>query len=325
MLYLTTRDKSDAFTAHRVLRENRGQDGGFYLPFRMPSFSQEELLTLKEKSFGQCMADMLNLFFSCHMTGWDVEFSIGRYPVKLAGVNQRVVAVQLWNNQASDFQKLERTLTDKLCGDVGNAPSWVTISIRIAALFGAYGELLRTGQVQPEMAFDVAVPTGDFSWAMAVWYARQMGLPVANIICGCYQNSAVWELLHLGEARTDELPEELERLVFGTLGIEEVKRYCGQTGTYRLLPADLERIRKGLFAAVVSQERVDAAIPSVYRTGGYILGPSGALAYSALQDYRARSGESRLAILLEDRSPLLDSKTVARAMGITEQELKQKI
>ena len=175
------------------------------------------------------------------------------------------------------------------------------------------------------MAFDVAVPTGDFSWAMAVRYARQMGLPVANIICGCYQNSAVWELLHLGEARTDELPEELERLVFGTLGIEEVKRYCGQTGTYRLLPADLERIRKGLFAAVVSQERVDAAIPSVYRTGGYILGPSGALAYSALQDYRARSGESRLAILLEDRSPLLDSKTVARAMGITEQELKQKI
>ena len=123
MLYLTTRDKSDAFTAHRVLRENRGQDGGFYLPFRMPSFSQEELLTLKEKSFGQCMADMLNLFFSCRMTGWDVEFSIGRYPVKLAGVNQRVVAVQLWNNQASDFQKLERTLTDKLCGDVGNAPS----------------------------------------------------------------------------------------------------------------------------------------------------------------------------------------------------------
>ena len=94
---------------------------------------------------------------------------------------------------------------------------------------------------------------------MAVWYARQMGLPVANIICGCYQNSSVWELLHLGEAHTDELPEELERLVFGTLGIEEVKRYCGQTGTYRLLTADLERLRKGLFAAVVSQERVDAA------------------------------------------------------------------
>ena len=325
MLYVTTRDKSDAFTAHRVLGESRGPDGGFYLPFRMPSFSQEELLMLKEKSFGQCVADMLNLFFSCRMTSWDVEFSIGRYPVKMASVNQRVVAVQLWNNQASDFQKLERTLADKLCGDGSKAPSWITISIRIAALFGAYGEMLRTGHVQPEKAFDAAVSTGDFSWVMAVWYARRMGLPVANIICGCYQNGAVWELLHLGEARIDELPEELERLVFGTLGIEEVKRYCAQTGIYRLLPSDLERLRKGLFGAVVSQERVDAAIPSVYRTGGYILGPCGALAYSALQDYRARSGESRLAILLEDRSPLLDSKTVARAMGITEQELKQKI
>ena len=325
MLYVTTRDKSDAFTAYRVLRESRGTDGGFYLPFRMPSFSQEELSSLKEKSFGQCMADMLNLFFSSRMTSWDVEFSIGRYPMKLAGVNQRLLAVQFWNNQSLDFQKLERTLADKLCGDGAAAPSWVTISIRIAALFGAYGEMLRGGHVQAEQVFDAAVPTGNFSWVMAVWYARQMGLPVANIICGCYQNGSVWELLHLGEARAEELPEELERLVFGTLGIEEVKRYCEQTGTYRLLPADLERLRKGLFAAVVSQERVDAAIPSVYRTGGYILGPRGALAYSALQDYRARSGESRLAVLLEDRSPVLDGKYIAQAVGITEQELKDKI
>ena len=53
MLYLTTRDKFDTHTAYRALREDRAPNGGFYLPFRMPVFSAEELAQLKNKSFGQ--------------------------------------------------------------------------------------------------------------------------------------------------------------------------------------------------------------------------------------------------------------------------------
>ena len=51
MLYVTTRNNRDAYTAQRVLRENRGPDGGLYVPFREPVFSREEIDALKEKSF----------------------------------------------------------------------------------------------------------------------------------------------------------------------------------------------------------------------------------------------------------------------------------
>ena len=64
MLYVTTRNNRDAYTAQRVLRENRGPDGGLYVPFREPVFSREEIDDLKEKSFHQCVAEVLNRLFN---------------------------------------------------------------------------------------------------------------------------------------------------------------------------------------------------------------------------------------------------------------------
>ena len=84
MLYVTTREKYDAFTAPRTLAGDCGPDGGRFLPFQIPVFSTEEIYALKEKSFGQCVSEMLNRFFSTRLTPWDVEFSVGRHPVKIA-------------------------------------------------------------------------------------------------------------------------------------------------------------------------------------------------------------------------------------------------
>ena len=41
MLYVTTRNNRDAYTARRALTENRGPDGGFFVPFREPVFTPE--------------------------------------------------------------------------------------------------------------------------------------------------------------------------------------------------------------------------------------------------------------------------------------------
>lgn len=343
MLYITTRDKFDTFTEAHALRKSRAANGGLFLPFRMPAFSNEEIGALKNKSFGQTVAETLNAFFFCGMTGWDVEFAIGRYPAKLTGMNHRIWIAELWHNQSWEYAKLERSLSERICPDnMGREiPSWVRIAIRIAVLFAVYGEMLRADSGLAGKTFDAAVPTGDFSAAMALWYARSMGLPVGNIVCGCNENSAVWDLLHIGEFRTDTpvettttkeadiaVPEELERLIHATLGIPETQRYCeicGRGDIYSPRAGMLEPLRKGMFSAVVSQTRLEGLIPSVYHTSGCILSPYTALAYGALQDYRAKTGESRTALLLADKNPVCDGKLVASAMGISEGELKTKL
>jgi len=341
MLYVTTREKYDAQTVTRALMDDRGSDGGLYVPFQMPQFTAQEVAAFADKSFGQCVADVLNLFFSCRLTGYDVDFCVGRMPFKLSGMNHRIVIAEVWRNLDNNYERTERDLAAKICDNLGcqvKLTSWLRIAIRIAVFFGIFAQLRRMNAVSAQQPIDVAVPAGDFSVPMSVWYARQMGLPIANIICSCNENSGVWELLHLGELHTDgsvtvtttpladiAVPTEVERLIHMTIGTEEAQRFA-QTAekrrTYRPQQDLLGNLNKGMFSAVVSRSRLDALIPSVYRTNSYILGPYTALAYGGLMDYRAKTGESRNALLLAERSPICDANVTADAMRLTPAQLQ---
>ena len=330
MLYITTRSKHDAHTAHRTICSDLAPDGGMYVPFKMASMDRKQLMELAQMGFSQCVAETLNRFFGCNLSGWDVEFSVGRYPAKLVDVNPKVIAAQTWHNQIHDYVFTERMLAMRICGEdlPATGPSnWVKIAIRIAFLTAIFAELIRKGLTDPEHPMDVAVPAGDFSVPMSVWYAKQMGLPIANIICGCDDDGSVWDLLHLGAVKTTkDMPAHLERLICGALGHDEAFRFsqaCELDEEYSLLPMNAEKLRKGMFAAVVSSTRLSGTIHSLYRTNDYVLGPAAALAYSGLLDYRAKTGENRQALLLAERSPICDREFVAKAMNITELQLKE--
>lgn len=306
MLYVTTREKYDAFTPIRSLQTDHGPDGGRYFPYKMPSLTAQEVSALKEKSFGQTVADVLNLFFDCSLTSWDVEFVIGRYPVKVQPISQKILVAELWRNLEGSYEKLEKQLAERIrSGFSGQTrlTSWLRIAIRIAMLTALTGELQRQGITDP---LDISVAEGDFTQVMALWYARQMGLPISNIICGCGDGSSAWELIHNGSLRDPAAMPELERLVRGTLGVDEAQRYGKAAisgASFALLPNDLARLRSGLFAAVISAERKNAAVPNVKNTVGYRIDDTVAVAYSALLDYRAKTGESRAALLLAERDP----------------------
>lgn len=344
MLYVTTREKHDAYTATKALKEDRGPDGGLYLPFNLPRLDTAQLAALGAEGFGATAAQILNLFFSCRLTGWEVEMCVGKRPVCIAALNPKTFAAETYHNIEWDYQHLENALFRLVSQRMelsGRCTSWFRIAIRIAVVFALYGEMLKTGTLEAGQSFDASVPTGDFTAPMALWYAREMGLPVANIICACNENNAVWDLIHLGQLRTDTpavktatplvdvgVPDELERLIFGVFGIDEVRRYsqiAAMGGQYLLTPEALDKLRKGLFAAVVSSDRVSSLMPSAYSTWGYIMGPYTVLAYGALMDYRAKTGESRPAVFLADRCAVCDGAFVSDALNITEAELKEQI
>ncbi len=331
MLYVTTRNKFDTYTVHRANQSDRGPDGGLYLPFRFPEVDAEMLTALKDQSFGQRVAKVLNLFFGVQLTGWDVELCAGKNPVKLVSMGNRMLVAETWHNHDWDFSRLEKSLSARVCGyeDPQKTPtSWVGIAVRIAVLFGIYGELLATGAVDGETPWDISVPAENFAAPMAAWYAREMGLPIGNIICA-HINSSVWDLIHHGEVRTDiGMPENMERLICATLGVEETLRYCDiceKGRLYAINDEQLDKLRKGMYATVISPDRLANLIPSVYRTSRYIFGPRAVLAYGGLQDYRAKTGENRVTVLLADRSPVADRALMASVLEISEQELLRQL
>ena len=328
MLYLTTRDKFDTYTVYRTLNDDTAPNGGLYFPFRLPNVTME---SLKGNSFCECVASVLNLFFSAGLTGREVEFCVGRYPIKIQNAHQKICIAQLWRNLDGSYANMERRLAARICnchdGKV-TVSSWVSIGIRIAVLYGVFAQLQLDADNEP---IDIAVPAGDFRLTMAVWYARQMGLPVGNIICACDHESTLWDFLRLGELRTgskDPANTELERLICGTLGTDSAAKYfavCEKGGVYTLNAEQTKALSDGIFAAVVSSDRLNNVISNVYRTSSCVLDPVTAAAYGGLMDYRTRSGEGRTALLLADQSPADFEVVVCDAMNVSAQELRDRI
>lgn len=343
MLYATTRGKHDVVTAYKTIHNDCYSDGGLFVPFRMPRLNKERLDVLASATPAQIIADILNEFFSCGLTAWDVEYALGRKPIQTVGAGRRLLITQMWHFTGAEVSWAVQRLSDRIRGGDRRtaATNWMNIAVRIAFIFSAYGSLLSSGVIRPYRLLDVAVTTGDFAMPMAAWYARQMGLPIGNIICGCNANGGFWDLLNRGEFSTGDVltrtctpeadivvPRNLERLVCATLGVEENMRYllcCSKGRNYILSDDYLQRLGQGLFAAVISDSRVSSIIPGVYQTCGHILSPYGALAYGSLQDYRSMTGHSRTALLIEERSPARDIQTVGSLLQINENDLRRMI
>ncbi len=343
MLYTTTRNQNDVFTAHRAIHTDCAPDGGLYLPFRMPKWEKEQIMALADNSFCQNVADVLNCFFAANFSGWDIEFVLGRKPAKMTVVSRREIIVEAWHNTKKNFDHSVRTISDRLRKEgVGQLPTdWVKIAVSIAFLFAIYGEYLKEDAAAVLTPVDIAVATGDFSAPISAWYARQMGLNIGNIICGCNANGGVWELLHKGEFATGAatvqtvapdgdytVPRDLERLIHGVFGVSGNQSYlekCASGSIYKLSTEQQDALRKGMFAAVISDERIGSLVSSIYRTNAYIFGPYAAMAYGSLMDYRAKTGESRTALLISERSAGCDAEFVAQCLDISISELQQKL
>ncbi len=344
MLYLTTRIKQDAFTAHRALSENRGPMGGLYLPRQLNMLTGEELGRLGEQSFSQNVADSLNLLFGTRLDSWAVEFAIGRNPVKLVTLGSKAMVAETWHNPTWKFNRLVTGVEKAIrqSDAINRRPSdWLLIAARMAVFTGLIGELIGKGEASPEKPMDIAIPVGDLSAVMAAWYCKEWGLPIDTIIICCNENNSIWNLMRKGMLRTDGVavptgtprcdvmvPRDLERLIFGTLGFEENARFlecCAKGGTYYLEEPEMKRLRAGFFVSVVSEKRMEFAISAIYRSWGYIPDPYTALCYSGMQDHRTTLGIERTTLLLSEESPALFEAQIARCLGLSQRELEKKL
>ena len=340
MLYVTTRSDPDAYTARRALLESRGPDGGLYVPFRTPGFTPEEIDALAQKRFNSCVAEVLNRMFGSRLTAWDVDLCIGRHPVRLSRLNNRVLVGESWHNLDHHFSRMVTNLTGMICVDANPVPGkWAETGVRIAVLFGIFRELMREGITSREQKVDILVVSGDFSAPLSAWYAREWGLPIGNIICCCNENGNLWDFICHGQLRTDGVavktvvpegdvvvPDGLECLIHAYGGAQEVMNYLEvlrRGGTYYIEDKLLHVLRQGLYVTVASDRRILNTIPKVYGSQRYLLSPCSALAFAGLQDYRSRTGESRCCVVLAEQSPDCDLKTVAEALGISREKLEK--
>ena len=339
MLYATTRSKVATYTAQRALKEERAPDGGFYIPTRFPYYDRDSLLALLKEPSTEIVARILNGFFRTDIGRLDVEFALGKRFFGIRDISHRIFIGELWRNLYGSFDTVCHRLTQRVSLEAGTdqAGTWMRISCRIALCFAIFGELYRREQAAWFEVLDVAVLTGDFEGAFAVYAARKMGLPVGEIICCCNENNGIWDLINRGQMKLNAkivptmtpkcdmvVPQALELLIRDKLEWDDVEEFLQQQkkgATYYLSPEEFRHFRYGFTASVVGDKRVQLAIPNLYNTNGYILCPYSALVYAGLMDYRSHPGPRRAALMLSEFDPRENLDTVVRALAISDREL----
>ena len=307
MLYLSTRNKADSFTAHKVLHSASAPDGGMFVPMQLPVQNDVAMAAFENMSFGESTAYLLNLFFGSHLSGWDVDFAIGRQAVELVSCGYKVSLAESWHNPAGNHDYLVSRLYNLVTREVHSVVEpnlWFHAVVHIALLFGVYGKYSR----QEIYEFDVAVDSADLQMLFAVRYAQKMGLPVRKIIMGSTEGDCLWEFLSYGDyqiGRKNRL-SGLEALLWLEFGYDQTSRYeqSVQTKTvYRLKDLQLEKFRKGIFITVVGDRRAHNIIESTLVTNNYKMEHATARAFGALQDYRAKTGENKNTLMFALKAP----------------------
>lgn len=308
MLYLTTRNKADSFTAHKVLRSTAAPDGGMFMPMSIPVQDDIALSRYERMSFGETVAEIMNIFFGTQLSGWDVDFAVGRQAVDLVAVGHKVSVAECWHNPAGAWDYLVGRLYRLVTGGDSNGAvpnTWFHVAVNIAVVFGMYGKSCRRDIYE----FDVAVDTEDMLLLLAVRYAKRMGLPIRKIILGCTDQNGLWYFLSYGDfvASKRERNIAFEALLWLDFGYDEVVNYTDCVdgkATFRLHALALDQFRKDLFGTVVGDRRTEHVSESAWQTNRYRMELATARAFGALQDYRAKTGENKNTLLFAQNAPM---------------------
>ena len=215
-----------------------------------------------------------------------------------------------------------------------NSINWGRVLPQIVYYISAYCDLLRDEKIAPGQAVNVCVPTGNFGNILAAYYAREMGLPIDQLICASNSNNVLTGFLREGVYDKNRtfyntmspsmdilISSNLERLLFAfTQDTGEVKGYMTQlseTGRYQVSGKVRDRLQarfKGYFCDDTETQRV---IRAMFDRHGYLIDTHTAVAFSALDQYRSETGDETPAIVASTASPFKFCASVLEALGET--------
>lgn len=301
MLYISTRNSLDTYTAHHALFEERAADGGYYTPFYLPSFSSEDLCNFKRQPVYETVSEIINLFFSLRLCAADIESVLGAPCFESENMNQNLTVVELWHTPEENSDYIFKKINYLMTGNAIVPSGWACIAIKIALLFGLLGCCTNKTRI-----FDVSVTADNLADVTAIIYAKAMGLPVNMITCACDDNSVLWDLVNRGECSTSKIPAYMELFLYKSSDNHTVTEFldaCNNKKTYFADENLQQFLNSNLYPAVVSTDRADSIISGLYRSNQYILDHDAALAYGSLQDYRAMVGANNSTIIFSKKRP----------------------
>uniref|UniRef100_UPI00036D848C threonine synthase n=1 Tax=Streptococcus sobrinus TaxID=1310 RepID=UPI00036D848C len=176
------------------------------------------------------------------------------------GSNTHVVAIEgNFDDAQTDVKRMfndkelgQKLLAHKMQLSSANSMNIGRLVPQIVYYVYAYAQLVKSGDIENGQKINVTVPTGNFGNILAAYYAKEIGLPIAKLICASNENKVLTDFFatKVYDKKRDFkvtsspsmdilVSSNLERLIFHLMGNDATKTKALMenlvaTGEYKL-------------------------------------------------------------------------------------------
>ena len=195
----------------------------------------------------------------------------------------------------------------------------------------AYAKLLENGEIENGEKINVTVPTGNFGNILAAFYAKQMGLPIAKLICASNDNKVLFDFFQTGVYDRNRefiltsspsmdilISSNLERLIYTIAGQDaqkdaELMTQLKEEGVYEIT-AEMKEGLKDFVGGFATEEEVKETIHDTYQKTGYVMDTHTAVAAHVCAQYRKDTQDEKKCLVASTASPYKFVRNVMTAI-----------
>lgn len=191
----------------------------------------------------------------------------------------------------------------------------------------AYAKLLQNEEIAEDEEINVVVPTGNFGNILAAYYAKNMGIPIAKLICASNENKVLYDFFQTGTYDRNRefvlttspsmdilISSNLERLIYKISGEDARKDTDLMTelktkGSYAIT-GEMKANLADFAAGYATEEQVAKTIHDIYEDTGYVMDTHTAVAATVYKAYR----DDRKTVIASTASPYKFAGSVMSAI-----------
>lgn len=195
----------------------------------------------------------------------------------------------------------------------------------------AYAKLLQNEEIAEDEEINVVVPTGNFGNILAAYYAKNMGIPIAKLICASNENKVLYDFFQTGTYDRNRefvlttspsmdilISSNLERLIYKISGEDARKDTDLMTelktkGSYAIT-GEMKANLADFAAGYATEEQVAKTIHDIYEDTGYVMDTHTAVAATVYKAYREDSKDDKKTVIASTASPYKFAGSVMSAI-----------
>ena len=196
----------------------------------------------------------------------------------------------------------------------------------------SYAKLFANGEIAKDEKINVVVPTGNFGNILAAYYAKNMGIPIAKLICASNENKVLFDFFESGTYNKNRefiltnspsmdilISSNLERLIYRIAGNDAVKnaelmKALTTAGEYTISD-DMKAELKDFYGNYTSEAETAKVIKDLYEKTGYIIDTHTAVATGVYAKYKNDSKDTETkTVIASTASPFKFTRSVMNAI-----------